>query len=794
MKILQVSKPGAYAPFPVASFVLDAVPSGTRLEDWARKYSEEWASADLFVIDGSFFLLDDDPSKMEGIRLLKILRLLGYRQHCILYSFFSRQDLLAMDTDHSILQSTGTTCLQLPCDLDEKVCADKAGILCEEDIMPFFRAEAVALMDMKRHSLANWWGILRVYDVLQYCGFIGEDVPAEIRKALWRDSSYEGMVMNYFHFHGQKPELSMAENTERSIRSFIKALWRTAPKVVYVDDQADDGWSCLLQTILYGGERPDLFVTPQLPKEGIDLTRLAEDIVSLHPDLVIVDIRLEPKDDNSRLAGLSGIRLIKKLSEFTPCYCPILAFTASDKRRISEKAVEVGADGVWTKEGLDESRGIHREEYYAFSISRFKALLHQLRQLTGYEYRILYDCQKQINGLKSSPQQFWWQRTSWYLGDPVTHTPVDRTLISGQLEKLFLIHKQYLTTTQPAVKGMIYNMLTIKLCQMLDILHPLRSSANGNVLSFRQVLEQDWPPFSAAAAYAQFLLQERNAYIYLKSYPDEPECDPYRYRKTLMAFFEYLTLRHPAEASYKVVGTLRRHVDRRGEVHYGFTSDTVDGEFAAPEDTSACEMLLQGSDVRDSVEATLGKVPELLYNLEEVSPFRSDPEVWEQYWTASCRTLRTTPAGTLVSLFQISARKGFVFKLEGQAEMKRNDRIFFHVKLIDSGNAVFSMLANATLNPQESLRHTYWSAKVVRVFPTENGANLHLKDIEAPFNAVFRIPKPCMQELIDEKSTGRICFRPYWIQEWDLRNPVSVSDRDDTDYYGTSNFLKSVWH
>ena len=179
MRIIQAATPGSWSPFPVSPFFEEGIASSVRMEDFVRDTREQWSSGDVFVIDACLSWDGCTLSSFAGIRLLKILRLLGHRQHCILYSFLPLRTLLVLCPHAEILLSGGTTVLQLPCAIDEALCRSVAGRLCEEDVTVFFRAEATELLNNKRHSLANWWGMLRVWDILHdFCGVVEDPAPA----------------------------------------------------------------------------------------------------------------------------------------------------------------------------------------------------------------------------------------------------------------------------------------------------------------------------------------------------------------------------------------------------------------------------------------------------------------------------------------------------------------------------------------------------------------------------------------------------------------------------------------
>ena len=164
--------------------------------------------------------------------------------------------------------------------------------------------------------------------------------------------------MNHIRFQGSPPPFPTDEDLAKSLRKKMSGLkplpGRNELKVVFVDDEADKGWSYLLQIILYGRERPELFFAPDIPKDGIDVDAFAGWIRENNPDLIILDMRLTSQDESARVSSLSGLLLLDKLVSGFVNRCPILVFTASDKRVVRDQVLNAGADAMWTKEVIYE--------------------------------------------------------------------------------------------------------------------------------------------------------------------------------------------------------------------------------------------------------------------------------------------------------------------------------------------------------------------------------------------------------------------------------------------------------
>lgn len=778
MNIIQIADQGAFSPFPVSLFLLDQIEDGVRLEDWVRQHHNDWVSGSIFVIDAQFSFFGRENEQFGGIKLLKILRLLGYRQHCVVYSFMPLPQILAKSKNNMILLSTGTSFVQLPEPINEDFCEKRLGFLSEEDPISFLNAEALEWLGTKRHSLANWWGVLRVYDVLHACGLIEDDVdvPKEIQAVLGRDSSYQGLLMNYVRFQGPRPSFSVSNSDLRSpLKSFKNAamsLWAKNLKVVYVDDQAKDGWSYLLQVLLYGRERPDLFYTPSLPHEGIEIDNLARCVCENNADLIILDIRLEPKDDSALPEELSGIKLIKQLVDELSVSCPILVFTASDKRKVSEKALEYGADAVWTKEGIDESANVPKQHYSQFSFDRVLGLVSQIQRLTGFEYKVLYDCLRETKRIESSLKSFWWQETKWYPGDKEDRTPVNKSTIVNELGQLFRSHKQFLLATQPAIKDLSYDMLTVKLCRMMELIHPSSIDEDGKFVSLGKAADT-WPKNTIAATYAQFLVTERNKIVHVDPFFGFLGADVYRYKKTLDVFFTYLTLSDPSAYLGKLSGTLSKSINKEGKTAYILTSGFNTGYFKAA-DSRYCEAVLNGQDSQEGVEAVI-RAPRLQYNLVFINFEKYPGEGVSKYWTADAGIINSGQWGVNLSLFNILPRDGVQFRIQGNLDsVEVGSLLYYYINWHDDKDDTkkcYYFIFNVTTNPPEATKHTFWTGRVAHVTSSKNGSTVRLEDINPPYNAFFKLGEKAISYLQkNRKKNVRVVFSPRWHQGWEVTN------------------------
>ena len=774
MHIIQAASRSAVSPFPVSGFIADTPPHPGRLEDWVRGHASDWESGDLFVIDAGFSLDGNGDSLFGGIRLLKILRLLGYRQHCILYSFLPLTDLLRLSPFNGILLSRGTTYVRLPDPIDETLCQRVVKMQCESDLLPFFRAEALELMDTGRHSLANWWGMVRFYEILRESGLLPDGAQEELREVLERDSSYEGMVMNYVRFRGSVPDLVLDKQMSWGIQKSSQKLQKKNLKVVFVDDQASQGWSYLLQIFLYGKPDPDRFVVPALRPEGNDLDALSREIVSHDPDLVILDIRLEEGDEASRIEDLSGMRLLGRLNGRDGCTCPILAFTASDKRHLGEKALESGADAVWTKEGIDESDSLSREEFRPFSVKRFFNLGRHLRILTDDDYNLLYESLRRIRELEKATRSYWWQTEKWYPEDRKQRKPIDKALIIDRLRQVFLTHKRLLSSTLSEVKSLTYEILSIKLCGLIELFHPLGYDADGHDIPLARVIMEDWPRRSRQYIFAMHLVYERNDLFHLTDLKASHVIKRQRYESLLDTFWAYLTADTSEEGKITALkGRLTRSEAPNGEDIFHLETDM--GRSLIPKIfRQRCADLLGPSEYADGVEAVISQ-PFPFFQLTDVF-IPGDGEETDRSWTAAFRVGRVSAKGVELRLSEILVRKGSFFLAEDSVPLVPGDSVYFHIHALDDGQKRVMHLRHVQLRKPGMLDYSFWKGTVTKVWTYDGRLRIYLADLKPPFNAIFFVSHDFLPVL--ENAEERIGFHMDWNQDWNFEDIRLIPDEN----------------
>lgn len=228
-----------------------------------------------------------------------------------------------------------------------------------------------------------------------------------------------------------------------SIYTIREQLQKKSPKIIYIDDQADEGWSNIFQHIIYNKEEESLFKVIQ-PKreEKIDTDyfncNVAPSIEKHNPDLILLDLRLN-KESGIRLEveKLTGAMILKEIRKQYPGI-PVLMTTASNKSWSYEELLRIGCDAFWTKEGVDT--GMTEVD----SIRNYLRFAELCLVLTGEDYCCLKEYFENVKHLeeKGKNQKHWWQQEDRFNKDRLNE--VDPDIIYNIIKDTATIFREYL--------------------------------------------------------------------------------------------------------------------------------------------------------------------------------------------------------------------------------------------------------------------------------------------------------------------------------------------------------------
>lgn len=292
----------------------------------------------------------------KGIELLKLLRLEGSNNHCILYSFQDFLYILKSNPLNSIMHSNGVSFIQLPFLTTEVLNIKTSELAIKENLLPFFRAE-VDLVGI-RHVLANIYGIQKmieahskIYNDLNSLSIILSDKNKYIYRLVeyLQESSKSSKSINW------------TSQKEGSIKKKLKQIIDFKAIVFYLDDQANMGWFAFLKNI----------IGSNLIK--IDFNETDNEHTLFHKfkflqnkktvDLFICDLRLTKAEEHLlNFKELISYKLVQKIRNDNPKQ-KVMYFSATNDLN-KYKSILTGAEGnpdkykpqyIFTKEGIDQN-------------------------------------------------------------------------------------------------------------------------------------------------------------------------------------------------------------------------------------------------------------------------------------------------------------------------------------------------------------------------------------------------------------------------------------------------------
>ena len=249
------------------------------------------------------------------------------------------------------------------------------------------------------------------------------------------------------------------QRSKKSISDIIsdirKSFQEVPPKIIYVDDQAQEGWAKIFQRMIYGGESDNFAVI--VPHKEEDEKEIVQRILNEEKRLkentnqivlLILDLRLKQEKGELPIEDISGIKVLKELKK-EKFSCPILITTASNKWKSYMEINRLGALAYWQKKGLDEQNNTKSllENYFSFL-----KLIYVLCKDKTIEF-LYNNFSSMIRELEKNEEVYWWETAFWrnakkkinnskeieIENDKITVTV---TVNSGQMTEI--LHKSYL--------------------------------------------------------------------------------------------------------------------------------------------------------------------------------------------------------------------------------------------------------------------------------------------------------------------------------------------------------------
>ena len=141
------------------------------------------------------------------------------------------------------------------------------------------------------------------------------------------------------------------------LKEKISALRTNKPRIIYVDDMAEEGWACILRRIVYG-DNTDCYnrLTPIIPQKEDTPESIVQKIQEANlfeADMLILDLRLKDERGFVDPSELSGFRVLELLRE-KHLSCPIMIITASNKVWSLKEAFNENVVSFWIKAGMEQ--------------------------------------------------------------------------------------------------------------------------------------------------------------------------------------------------------------------------------------------------------------------------------------------------------------------------------------------------------------------------------------------------------------------------------------------------------
>lgn len=432
------------------------IPAGSReigdlsSREIAKRVAEEVGDDDAVVFI-NVNLKSEGKSRQDqaGVEVLKFLRLTerfdereneAQDTHCVMYSFQSIGQLLRKKPSSLIVCSDGVTFKRLPSEVSEldlgELAKEKASV---DNLDKFLRGE-FRLPD-ERHSWANWWGLKQLYDVHRLvAGQPNLDYPEPVTNKM---NELDAMVGRSIFGHDSEEIREEFRELEERINDVRSRVLDKSVVAIQIDDMWEEGWREVFEKMIHSHEKENNIYPVDGDYSAVEQNLLVDDVYKkvrglikskeVNVDVILLDLRLLDKDAGQfSVKKLSGAKILNKLREEFKGI-PVIVTTASNKAWSHETLMEIGADGYWIKEGIDQKKNATR------TINNYYEIIKLIDTVTEEKYQLLRWLDEKINNLKGS--ELWWENKEWHNGDT---TKADTGEVRQILKESLLMLRSYL--------------------------------------------------------------------------------------------------------------------------------------------------------------------------------------------------------------------------------------------------------------------------------------------------------------------------------------------------------------
>jgi DNA-binding NarL/FixJ family response regulator len=302
-----------------------------------------------------------------------------------------------------------------------------------------------------RHNQANLWSIFQIYRLLRgLTTYHSSLFPSNAIPPIWPSDHWtSNMRIRLFHHRydlteqridpngnvfppdhpkGKKLNKKIDAKKLHVLITNIQSLLSTGTnslKIALIDDdasiqlegcQTDFGWTSALNQLLL-----EPLVVDVLKETGVDFNHglvnkqahnfeaIVHHIHRIQPACILLDIRLHKKENGEQdnAEPLSGENLLNRLRIVFPTL-PIIVFASTSLPRQKRKYLQLGADAVWIKEGIDQDMSILRH------FQNIMRLLELINKVCDKTYQFMSKLGQMVIEIEQACKQdkpiYWWQK------------------------------------------------------------------------------------------------------------------------------------------------------------------------------------------------------------------------------------------------------------------------------------------------------------------------------------------------------------------------------------------------